>query len=527
MVKSKQERFASTDDSVDFGEIFWGLQQFYDEVEKKAPPYKADGRERDKFLYDFAFQEPHLAGVLNSVTAIDKNRGWQVVGGRNQVNRVTDTLHNFEVAPGLKGWRPALAAASSSFWSTNMGSIVELGTEGKGGPVRALYHVDPTVCALTGNYKTPLRYYPKRGKMQNWKEDEYFRVASLPSIYEEMRGLGNCAIDRALQLGVLMKAVYRYDEERLGARAPRGLLLLSGINRMQWDEAMQARDVELDQNRMKYFDAVAVLASTAANVDAKLVALSELPTSFNLKEWTDMVLYGYALCFGYDASEFYPVQYGALGRGNEVALQHEKATGKGRLDFVLGFQEQIQRVLPDSVTFTFDQRDEEGDLLHARVEQAWVDVVETMYTATSTDGSMISLEEARVLLADYGIIPSSWTEAEYVHGTDLEDVDESEEIDSSDSGSNGQSPDNSEEPTESNPDAASPTANKITQIMKFKTLKNKMMREKLLEDQAIWRAAEKYPREPIVQYSFPANTTTILWESGEDLLKPKLWRGIK
>ena len=527
MVKSKQERFASTDEAGDYSDVFWSLMKFYEDLEEKVPAYQSDSRNRDKFLYDYAFKEPHLAGVLNSVTAIDKNRGWRVVGGKTQVNRTTEMLHNFEVAPGLIGWRPALAAASSSFWSTNMGSIVELGTEGKNGPVRALYHVDPTRCYLTGNYKTPLRYSPSKGKVQNWKDTDFFRVASLPSIREDYRGLGNCAIDRALQLGQLMRAVYRHDEERLGARAPRGLMLLSGINRKQWDDAMEARDAELDQNMMQYFGSVAVLASASASVDAKMIALSELPTSFNLKEGTDMILYGYALCFGYDASEFYPVQYGALGRGNEVALQHEKATGKGRLDFVLGFQEQLQNFLPDSVTFTFDQRDEEGDLLHAKVEQAWVDVAKTMYTATVNGQPMITVEEARVLLADYGIIPSSWSEAEYVHGTDLEDVDEQPEVESPDSSSEGQSPEPSEEPSEDNPVAASPTANAKIQYMKYKTLKNKVMREKLLEDPAMWKAAEKYPREPIVQYSFPANTITILWESGEDLLKPRVWGGMK
>lgn len=518
-VKSNQERFSNKAELGAFSDFdFSSIMRFYDDIDERIPEYSTDSRKRDEFLYSFAFREPHLAGILNSVTAIDKNRGWRVVGGRNQVKRITEMLHNFELAPGISGWRPSLAAASSSFWATNMGSVVELGREGRHGPVRALYHVDPVRCYLTGKIDKPLRYYPGTGKTQAWSDDEFFRVVSLPNIRESMRGLGNCAVDRALQLGQLMRAVYRHDEEVMGSRAPRGLLMLTGIRESQWEKAMEARSAHLDNNEQKYFGSVAVLASATEHADAKLVALSELPKGFQLKEWTDMILYGYALCFGYDASEFYPVQYGALGRGNEVAIQHEKATGKGRLDFVLGFQEQLQGFLPDSITFSFDQRDEEGDLLHAKVQQSWVNVAKTMREA-----EMISFEESRALLAEYGIIPNSWAETGHDHETDLDDEVDYE---SPDVNTDGQSPEITDKPTGTNPDAASPTANAV-QRMIIKTKRNQIMKEKLMDDGCVIRAAEKFPNEPIVQYSFPANTVTILWDTGSELLKKKMWRGVK
>lgn len=522
-VKSRQARFSETSESAE--QFFFSTANFVQEFEEEEPAYSADSRKRDEWLLKFIKREPHLCGVISSVTAIDKNRGWRVVGGRNQVKRITDMLHNFEVSPGLRGWRPALASASESFWSTDIGAIIELGKESKHGPVRALYTMDPTKCKLTGKSDYPLIYTPANQKQVKFAEDDFFRVVSLPSLKDEYFGLGNCAVSRCVQLAQLMVALYRHEEERLLSRAPRGLLMLSGIKRDQWEKALQARDAELDQAGAQYFGAVAVLASAAGTVDAKLVALSELPANFNLKDWMDMIMYGYSLCFGYDPSEFWPVQYGSLGRGNETKIQHEKATGKGRLDFVLGFQEQLQNFMPDSIDFEFDQRDEQGDLIHASVHQAWSEVAKTLYTSANNGIPLLSREETRVILADYGIISSEWADAKYIDSTDstevakdMEDIEE----DPQDTGNYGTSP----KPPKPGDDegtndvAASPSANLRPS---YETRLMKMWKDKLRENEYVKRASEKYPDDEIVQYSYPANTTITLWNRGRDVFKREFY----
>ncbi|NIV32859.1 MAG: hypothetical protein GWN58_26455, partial [Anaerolineae bacterium] len=65
------------------------------------------------------------------------------------------------------------------------------------------------------------------------------------------------------------------------------------------------------------------------------------------------------LITGTDASEFWPVQTGALGRGRETEIQHRKAASKGAMEFALAYQEQLQNELPDSLLFEFEQRDAE------------------------------------------------------------------------------------------------------------------------------------------------------------------------
>ena len=341
------------------------------------PEYRINSRPRDIWLSQFWRRDTHLSGVLDGVVAIDKNRGWTLTGGRNQVARYEQVLHNWQAAPGRLGWRSGISALATSYYSTDLGELLELGTEGKSGPLRALYHLDPTRCNTTGDDLTPIAYYPKRGKKIDFGWDEILWINSMTTIEEEFHGLGYCAVSRCIEVAKIMLAIYQYDLEQLGAAAPRGLLLLPGLTRQQWDEAMEARSYEKEGRGFDYFSPVAVIAG-GDNLDAKLLALSQLPADFSLNDFTNLLMYAYSLAFGYDPSEFWPVQYGSIGRGAETQIQHDKATGKGGLDFILSFQEQLQQILPESLEFMFDNRDDKADLLQAQIYKAWGDAIDSM-----------------------------------------------------------------------------------------------------------------------------------------------------
>jgi hypothetical protein len=508
---SDQPRFKKTGDidQYDFAS-FMKILKDYDQY--IAPDPDKDNRTRDEFLTQFVRREPNLMGILSSVVEIDTNRGWRLVGGRNQVLRYTDILHNFQAAEGLYGWRPAISATSRSFWNTDMGGLIEVGRQGNKGPVRGFYTVDPTAVALTGNNKYPLKYYPENEKPIFWTEEDYIRTASLPSAKQALAGLGYCAISRCIELAVMMCAVYEHDKEQLGARAPSGLLLLQGISQQQWADAMVIREGHLDGLDREFFGSVAVLASKNLTLDAKLIALSQLPKGFNFREWVDLIIFGYSVCFGYDASEFFPVQFGAMGRGTETEVQHEKATAKGRLAFALGLQEQLQYFLPDTLLFQFDVRDDKGDKIRAESQQAQVDVVTSMYESGLGNGmSLVSRPQALALLANYGILPASWVpldleiQTDKEGGTDIEldpDITEPQQL---------------VPPTSDDDVAIEPVVDDTN------TIESRYMRDVMLDDIAIYRAAERYPTEPIIQYSYPQNSVIILASSGDAILRRRIF----
>lgn len=413
-IKSKQPRFGS--DATGFFMSFfpWLLS-----ADEQCPEYQPASMYRDQFLRAYWRKESHLAGVVNAVNLIDSNRGWELVGGRNQVNKYAGRLH---ASDGSQGWRHYARRSSLSFWCTDMGVVSEVWRDGRGGPMMMLMHVDSARCELTGKIDTPLKYCPASGAPQYWQEGDYFRACSLPSDDESYLGLGFCALSRVLDVGRILAAIMRHDEEKLGTRMPEGLLLLKGITQTQWAESLAQREEYLSDIERRKFDSVQVLAGMG-DIDAKLIALSELPENFDRREFTDLMMYSIALCFGYDPNEFWPVQSGSLGRGKETEIQHVKATSKGVMDWALAMQEQIQLELPPSLAFEFEQRDEAGEMLAAEVAEAKLSVIKTMYEAAEgrTGASLITREEARSLAVAAHLIPDDWTQAEEdVSATDTE-----------------------------------------------------------------------------------------------------------
>lgn len=399
---SKQPRFGGQSAQALFQSFYkWSKNELQIE-----PKYNADSRTRDRWLSEIWRKEPHIAGVLASVVSINANRGWWISGGRNQVNRYNAILRGVEDGA---GWRQYFSQASQSFYTSDMGSITEVGRDiGPLGPMRDLYFVDSARCYLTGKRNTPLSYTPSDGTAeQSWLSGDYFRVSSMPSTNEAFRGLGFCALSRAVQLVQLMMAVYEHDREMLGAKAPRGLLLLNNIGESQWLNAMSARAANLTAMEREYYGGVAVLAQEGVDkVDAKLIALSQLPANFDIKISTDLLMYGLALVFEQDPNEFWPVSGAVLGRGNEAQLQHTKATGKGSLSFVLSYQDKLQKELPDTLEMEFEQRDIQGEMVEANVQKAWADVADVLY---QKGVGPLTVDETRIWLAERGVIPTEWT----------------------------------------------------------------------------------------------------------------------
>ena len=413
-VESKQPRFAVTrQQAINLFNQIYGVAK---EAIFNEPPYAADSSRLDTWLAKVVKKEPYLLGILQSVVSIDKNRGWTLVGGKIQVKKFVNILHNFQVAPDLFGWRNGLSVSAQNFYQSNLGSVVEIGRSQTNGPLAALYTVDPTKCKLTGRQETPLKYTNGPRDKQDWEPTDYFRVTSFPSPAESMNGLGMCAVYRCIELAKLLVSVFEHDREQLGSKAPKGILTINGLTQEQWLQSLEESSVDLKTLEREYYSGVQVLASEGnPEIKVGLTSFSNLPAEFDHREFIDMIIYGYALAFGYDPREFWPVSSGSLGTATESESQFRRASSKGGLDFTLGFQEKLQDELPETVDFEFEQRDVQGDIAEADFQKKKLDIISQMFSgASSQQGgpsspSLISFEEARQLMVDAKLIPDDWT----------------------------------------------------------------------------------------------------------------------
>ena len=408
---SRQPRFEDGESARNFlmSRFSWAIKSHL-----SAPAYNADTRARDTWLSNIWRSDPFLSGVLYSVIAIDKNRGWTILGGRNQVRRFSEILYS---ADGGEGWRSFLGQQALSFYSTDMGALTEAArrTASDNSALGAIYHLDSTRCRLTGNHDEPLEYYPTNASgFQKWRRTDFWRAASMISNEERMVRAGYSAVSRVLDMLTLAIGLVKHDQEQLGLAIPSGFLIANGMSEEAWNAKMEARQARRDNRGTEFANEVVVLFGESDAIDLKFVGLSNVPQHMTLDVFINTLMQLYALCFGYDPNEFWNVRTGALGIGALSLVQSEKATAKGELDFIQAWHDGFQNELPDSIDFEFDERGDGGEQLRAEAMDKVVGSVRSLYesgnAATENKEPLIDKSQALLLLAKAGIVPREWVE---------------------------------------------------------------------------------------------------------------------
>jgi hypothetical protein len=384
-------------------------------VKLDDPHRQSDSRPRDAWLRQFveSGMEPFLSNVIFNVSTIDANRKYVITGGRNQVLRYARILR----ANGQ--YRANMVEASSSFHCADMQALQEVVRQVDGGPLMALKPLDSARCRLTGYNDKPLAYTPMDGSgEQLWPEYDYLRVAT-PSSDEAMLGLGWCSVSRCIEMAKLLIAIYTHDHEMLGSHPLRGLLLLRGVGEEQWEDAMQSREEVMEGKEWQYFGGLGILANPDAEIDAKLVAISQLPANFDYKVFNELCMDAYSMAVGYDVREFVSRGAGTWGTASETQSQQMGAMTKGGATFILGWRDQVSRedIWPQSLDLEIESRSDEADLLEVNVKQAKAAYISALYGAGLQQGApllgggtdmVLAAERAMQLAVSEKLVPEDW-----------------------------------------------------------------------------------------------------------------------
>jgi hypothetical protein len=163
-----------------------------------------------------------------------------------------------------------------------------------------------------------------------------------------------------------------------------------------------------------------------------------------------------------------------------------RSLSKGGSDYALGLQDRVQDELPETVVFEFDSRNPEADLANANVHLAWARAVDMLVNGVKGDGSgVLDVEEGRSILAVNGIL---------------------------------------------DPDLTAQIEDTVVALTGKRTRDDRPLRirqEEYRDNLAIMRAADLFPREPIIRVHYPTNHIDLLFERGEDLYARTLWASTK
>lgn len=416
-MESVQKRFQGKDG----GRHLYSYLMQIPQLSADLPQFNVYSPTRDRFLATNWMQVPIWAGMLRNEVAINANRKYTIVGGRNAVNRARRQMGNYWVAPDVYGYRAGVMLESLAYHTQDLGAVIETARVDLGrsiiGPILGFYHVDPSQCYLTGDLDTPLVY-------QSWHTtrlglDDYWRIGAMPMTMERFHGLGMCSTSLAWQVLQVLYLAHRHDRGELDPGSLGGIAFVDNISQDQLQQALGSRS-EGENWAESFFRRLGVIASEVGTPQDELpnirtFLMSALPKRLeDPQKYTELCVSILSLILGRDPAEYWPMSQGTFGRSNESEIQHIKSTQKAGNEYIKRRQDQLNHEvygLARSVVIEYEERDDQGNLLSAQVANTWADFVNKLRLSSMEGEPVLTKEAAAALLVEKGQLDPALTDA--------------------------------------------------------------------------------------------------------------------
>lgn len=401
---SIQRRSLPQNDPNRVSPIFWFVNKT---DESDIAKWWSPQRTRDLDVFFMRKGNDILQGAVSSMIKKFKAMNWIIEGPQRVVNRFQQLLLDSEF---WKGWEVLLSKTLQDYLTKDKGAFWELLGEGDingelTGSVLGIVHLDSRLCQLTGDIEFPVIYAnAKTEQFHRLHTTRVVHLVDMPSPNELMNDVGFCAVSRVVGSSEILLKLNTYKNEKLDDLPEAGLLLLNNILPEKWNDAEANYSRERRNLGQQHWANVMTFfgVDPAQPATADFVSFATLPDAFNELETTNIYANIVALSFGVDVREFWPISGGALGSATETLVMHQKARGKGVGDIIGVIERALNwKVFPHSVTFSFDFKDDEEDLLAAEIDQKRTDTIMSMWKP-GTEGAEIPVPavEIRQMLAD-------------------------------------------------------------------------------------------------------------------------------
>lgn len=364
--------------------LLLGLQQAADQ----APPWSYYPGRRDAFLRRFWKQEPGLASAVYSLSTRIKTLNYEVDGGRNQKKYYQDLAGAADFGRGM----PSLVSKTvTDLLTQDNGAFWELVGAGDPngpmvGPVRGVAHLDSAQCWRTFDPEYPVVYHnPQTGRWHRLHTSRVVMMSSLPQPNELARGIGFCAVSRALSWVQTMRAVNTYRHEKITGTQP-AIGYGNGFTDKIFRTATEYARNKAEAEGFVIWNGIPFLLNPDgdAKVSLDLISIKGLPDGYEYQDELTLYIYSLSFAFGVDAREFWPATVAGATKA-DATVQHLKAQGRGIGDLIQTIEWAWNwHILPEGCTLRYDFTDDEQDRLAAEIERTQVET----YTAIRHAGGM-------------------------------------------------------------------------------------------------------------------------------------------
>lgn len=395
---------ATGDTTVEYpGLLMITLGQAADAVEPWSPIYP---NRRDRYLKAFSRQETMVSNAIYTLKTRMQTLNHEI----NGPPRAKAAAMKLLKSPGLgDSFLSLTGKVVDDLLTSDNGAFVEKWGPGNpttdlgDRPVVGFGHLDSRLCWRTFDPEYPVIYTnPQKNTRHKLHRSRVIMTADNVQPIELARGIGFCAVSRALQWIKIIRDIVTYRDEKVSGRFTRAIGMAKGVTRDQLAGALQANEEDAVNAGWVIYKGIPILAApgmqAGTDIDLILKDLASIPDGFEFE--SDVTLYAYILAwaFGTDAREFWPATASGATKG-DATVQNMKSRGKG-IGFLIQTLEWMWRqCLPEVVTFEYDYSDDEQDKVVADIHKVKVDTLNVLVTR----GAISPLEMRALAIAD-GII---------------------------------------------------------------------------------------------------------------------------
>ena len=334
------------------------------------PSWGENWRERDQRLREFYKSEAWLNAAIASLAARNAAFSWTLEGPPRTVKQLQEMLHQSEFG---RGWLHLMHKLSIDLYTQDNGAFMEVIRQGatEDSPVMGLAHLDAGRMTRTGDPEVPYIYIDRENNEHRLTYWQCVDFTDNPSPDEMKNGLQVCGVSRALAYAQILRDISVRNREKLSGRNPAAMHIISGMSTDQLEAALTSAAANSDaKGRMRYQPPVVCgTLDPTASVEKTTIELTSLPEGWNENEAYQWYIALLALALGCEYQDLAPLPGGNLGTSQQSEILHLKARGKGPEMFQKMIEHKLNFfVLPQNVTFKFEERDFSTEGIEADVD---------------------------------------------------------------------------------------------------------------------------------------------------------------